>query len=259
MILLAVACVGLAIGLVMVTRQSAEQRSRDAESIDTFSNQWVQTKAKYEDQILVSSAFEKDLEKQKRAFLDLSNSLTQVAANLEQANSTVAKDEAAIKANEEELKKRDARIAQLEEQNRSLDLRATELSNAITNLTTQIDDTRRQLANARSDKSILEQKLKQLLSDKADLERQFNDLNVVRAQVAKLREQVVVARRREWNRRGILNDDQRGAQQLMRGNNTPSAPAPRPAYDLNVEVGSDGNVRIVSPTNTPAGTNPPAK
>ena len=215
----------------------------------------------HEDQITISSTFEKDLQKQKVAFSELSNNLTQIAANLEQANATVAKDEAALKAGEEELKKRDAKIAELEAQNKALDQHAAELSAAITNLTVEITETKRQLASTRGDKAILEQRLKQLMGEKADLERQFNDLNVVRAQVAKLKEQVIIAKRRDWIRRGLLTDqDQRGAQRLMQGTAASGAAStPKPAYDLNVEVGSDGSVKIVSPTNAPAATNTPAK
>jgi hypothetical protein len=41
----------------------------------------------------------------------------------------------------------------------------------------------------------------------------------------------------------------------------PSQPkAPKPAYDLNVEVSADGSVKVIPPlTNRPAATNPPAK
>jgi len=261
LIILSLICVGLAIGLLMVKKQAVAQQSRDAESIDTLSNQWVFTKGKLEDQIMVSAAFEKDLEKQKRAFSDLSNNLVQTAANLDQANSNLAKDEASLKAEDEELKKRDAKIAELENQNKALDLRAAELSAAITNLTVEIGETRRQLASARGDKVVLEQKLKQLMTEKADLESQFNDLTVVRAQMAKLKEQVVIAKRRDWIHRGLLSsEDQRGAQRLMRGASSSSpAPAPKPAYNLNVEVGTDGNVKIVAPTNAPPLANPPTK
>ena len=261
LILLSVVCVGLALGLVMVKKQASERQVRDAENIETFSNQWVQTKGNYEDQIMLTAAFRKDLTKQQQALSDLSNSLAQTAANLEQANSSLAKNETALKASEEEIKKRDAKITELEGQNRTLDQRAVELTAAITNLTTEIAQIKRQLAGEQGDKAILEQKLRQLMTDKADLERQFSDLSIVRAQLSKLREELVLVRRRDWIRQGLLRDeDQRGAQRLMKGvaTSTPTPP-PKPAFDLNVEVGSDGSVRIVQPTNAPAATNPPAK
>jgi len=107
----------------------------------------------------------------------------------------------------------------------------------------------------------LEKELKRLLGEKPELERQFNDVNVVRAQVAKLREEMNIARRLEWMRSGLLaSSDQKGAQKLMQGIN-PASPttttgkaAHRPNYDLNVEVTADGSVRVIPPpsTNSPA-------
>jgi len=262
LIFLGVICVGLGLGLVMTHKQARERHFQDAASIEEYSNQWVNTKSKYEDQIMLSSAFEKDLEKQKRTLVEVSNTLAQTSANLEQASTSLIKNEATLKADEEEIRKRDAKITELETQNRTLDQRASELCDAITNLTTAITDLRHQLSGARSDKNVLEQKLRQMLADKADLERQFSDLSVVRAQVAKLKEQLVIVKRREWIHQGLIGDeDQRGAQRLMQGTTSSSRtpPAPKPAYDLNVEVGSDGSVRIVQPTNAPSATNPPAK
>ena len=262
LIFLGLVCAGLGLALVVTHKQASEGHLRDAESIETFSNQWVSTKNKYEDQVMLSSAFEEAIEKQKHTLADLSNNLTQTSANLQQANTSLAKDEAALKASEEEIKKRDGKIADLEAQNRTLDERATELCNSITNLTTEISSIRRQLASAQGDKVLLEQRLRQLITDKADLERQFSDLSIVRAQMSKLKEELITARRRDWIHQGLLgDDDQRGGQMLLRGVSTAGRKPtpPKPAYDLNVEVSSDGSVRIVQPTNAPAATNPPAK
>ena len=70
------------------------------------------------------------------------------------------------------------------------------------------------------------------------------------------------ARRIEWIRRGLFaSSDQKGAQKLMTGLKEP-APAAKPAenYDLNVEVSSDGKVRVIPPgTNSPPTNAPPAK
>src|SRR5262249_44261228 len=106
--------------------------------------------------------------------------------------------------------------------------------------------------------------LQRLLGEKAELERKFNDLTVVRAQLRKLKQELVIARRLEWSRQGLLaNTEHKGASKLMQGAGAPRPPTsttPAANYDLNVEINSQGGARIVPPsTNSPASTNPPAK
>jgi hypothetical protein len=102
-----------------------------------------------------------------------------------------------------------------------------------------------------------------MMAEKAELERQFNDLTVLRAQVAKLKQELKVARRLEWIRQGLFaSSEQKGAQKLMQGAGaSPSqTKAARPAYDLNVEVGADGSVKVIPPAGSRADTNSaPAK
>jgi hypothetical protein len=87
--------------------------------------------------------------------------------------------------------------------------------------------------------------------EKAELERQFNDLATLRTQVAKLKEELSIARRLEWIRMGIYGaQDKKGAERLMAG----SMPAPKSNnFNLNVELKQDGGGQIVPPPgNTPA-------
>jgi hypothetical protein len=130
-------------------------------------------------------------------------------------------------------------------------------------LTTQIEETKRKLTASEGEKGFLEKELKRLMAEKAELEKQFNDLAVLRAQVSKLKEELSVARRLDWIRQGLFaSTDQKGAQKLMQGPaaSSQAKPAPKPSYDLNVEVSADGSVKVIPPlTNRPAATNPPAK
>jgi chromosome segregation ATPase len=262
LILLAIVCVGLGIALVTSKKQAAVQRKTDADTIVNYSNQWVETRFSLDEQKQVAVMLEKDLEAQKKVLGELTNSYTETLANL-------SKTEGTLKLTEEELKKREARILDLENQNQALetqkaalDKQAVDLTTAITNLTAQIAETQRKLAASEGDKAILERELKRLVAEKADLERQFNDLTVLRAQVAKLKEELSIARRVEWIRQGLFaSSDQKGAQKLMQGLSTPQS-KPKPAsYDLNVEVNSDGTVKVLPPaTNSPAGaTNTPPR
>jgi len=103
------------------------------------------------------------------------------------------------------------------------------------------------------------------MTEKAELERQFNDIKVLRAQVAKLKEEMNISRRLAWIREGIFaRADQKGAEQLMQ-KSAPSTNAVASAathkannYDLNVEVNSDGTVRVIPPgTNSAPSDQPP--
>jgi hypothetical protein len=93
------------------------------------------------------------------------------------------------------------------------------------------------------------------MNEKADLEHQLNDITFLRNQVAKLREEENVSRRLDWIRKGLyVNADRKGAEQLLQ--KSTSAPRPRPS-DLNVEITSDGTVRVN--TNSSSATVSPAQ
>jgi predicted nuclease with TOPRIM domain len=133
------------------------------------------------------------------------------------------------------------------------------LSLQITNLNAQIAETQRKLTASEGDKAFLEKELKRMMAEKSELERQFNDLTVLRAQVAKLKEELSIARRLDWIRRGLFaSADQKGAQQLVQaGPAAVGTGQPKTnLYDLNVEVSADGSVRVIPPL---TGTNAPPK
>jgi len=246
LILLILICLGLIVALVTTKKHATDQHQQDTAQIETVSNNLTKANVSLEDQKKVNVTLEKDMEAQKQTFekslTDLTNNFTQVSADL-------AKTEAGLRASEQEVKQREAKIADLEAQNQALDKRAVDLSNALTNLTTQIDDTKRKLAASEGDKVFLQNELHRLMGEKAELERQFNDLTVLRAQVAKLRAEHNIAQRLEWARQGLFaSADQKGAQKLMQGLVPPRSEQQKPSYDLNVEVSSDGKVRVIPPS-----------
>jgi chromosome segregation ATPase len=256
-IILLVICLGLGVAVVTVKKRAADQHDQDARTMGTVSNELAKVNTDLTDQRNVNSNLEKDIADQKqtfeKAFGDLTNSYTQVASSL-------ANTETSLRTAEQTIKDRDTKIANLEAENQALDQKAAALSNSITNLNAQIDDTRHKLAASEGDKAFLEKELKRMMTEKAELERQFNDISVLRAQVAKLREEQNIARRMEWSRQGLLaNSDQKGAQQLMQGlKPLPARTTPKSNYDLNVEVSADGSVRVVPPaTNNVTPANQP--
>ena len=256
-IILVVVCVGLGIGVISIKRQADKQNETNQSSIQTFSNKWVVTTSQLDEQKQLEAELRKDLDNEKKNYGELTNNYSQVSA-------TLAQTETSLRTSEQEVAKRDVKITDLESQNQALDRRSQDLSLEITNLTAKIDDTQKKLLASDGDKSLLEKELKRMVTEKAELERQFNDLTVLRAQVAKLREEQTIARRMDWTARGVYAAaEQKGAQRLITGLVAPSqAKAPKANYDLNVEVTSDGSVRVIPPlTNSPAGsaTSPPAQ
>jgi len=250
-------CLALGVGVMLVKKHGAEQHQQDTQQIDKLTNQLVQASTDLDEQKKVAAMLEEDIENKKK---DYEKSLDELTNNITQISSSLAKAETNLRTDEQKLKEQDTKIADLESQNQALDKKAEALSDSITNLNTQIADTRHKLAASEGDKAFLEKELKRLMADKTELERQFNDLTVLRAQVAKLKDEQNIARRLEWMRQGVFaSTDQKGAQQLMQGlRPTQTHAVGRPNYDLNVEVRSDGSVRVVPPVTNGIAPNTPA-
>jgi chromosome segregation ATPase len=258
-VVLILICVCLGIGLIWSQKSASERHSSDVERVGSYSNKLVNTSADLEKQRQVNAELESDRVKQAQTLTTLSNLYTETSGTLEKTAAT-------LKSTQEEVAQRDARISELESQNQALDQRAVDLSTSITNLTSQIEDTQKRLSASEGDKAFLQKELQRLMAEKAELERQFNDITVLRTQVAKLKEELNISRRLEWIRKGIFaSDSQKGAEKLMKlaaSSTTPQQPEQKaPSYDLNVEVNSDGTVRVIpASTNAPAATNAlPAK
>ncbi len=136
-------------------------------------------------------------------------------------------------------------VADLQSQSTELDQRAAELTNTINQLNTQIADTENKLAVATTSNVFLQSELEKQLAEKTALERRFNDLADVRTQLKKLKDEVYVARRMELNRYQNWNS-KLGALLMQRAPLT-APPNPGNPYDLNVEVSSDGSVKVIPP------------
>jgi chromosome segregation ATPase len=211
------------------------------------------------------------LTEQKRVNINLETNLARlteevVARSNEVAalSSKLAKTESDAKTDaqtaREELAKRNARITELETQKDDLTKRMGELNVSITTLEGQIADTERKLVSAEGDRDFLMKELKRLQAEKAELERQFNNLAFLREQVRKLRDEMSIARRLEWIRRGLYGSPTKGGERLQQGFAGPTtAPAPQTNFNLNVELRQDGSVRVVPPQPGPPGsTNAPS-
>jgi septal ring factor EnvC (AmiA/AmiB activator) len=263
LIIMILLCVALGAWLFFVKKEDGEKLDQDARVITQLTNEVAQKSAKLDEQKHVGEELEKKLDAQRKDYTELTNQYSVATSNLALASLSMVRAETALKASEELVKKRDATIVDLEARNVDLDQQAAQLRNAMTNLSVQIAETERKLSVSEGDRAFLQKELKRMQVEKAELERQFNDVNIVRAQLRKLKTEVAMAERRTWMQKGLsASDDAKGGQRMLQMMSTASAPPPpRPAYDLNVEVGADGKVRVIPPlTNAvPATTPPPGK
>jgi chromosome segregation ATPase len=246
---LAVVSLGLLVAVIASRKTISDQK----DSISYHSNQWQETRIKLDDLTQVHNTTIADLDKRNASLLSLTNSYNEALTTLAKTEKELQQSESTLKVARDELASRDARIVALEAQNKDLDAKSVELNATLAALTTQIDATQRKLAASEGDKALLQKELSRLLTEKAELERQMNDLAFLKAQVSRLKAERSIALRLDWMRRGLYGSgDRNGAAGLMGAG--PVKPAEPPANaNLNVEINSDGSVKVLPPiTNAPA-------
>jgi predicted RNase H-like nuclease (RuvC/YqgF family) len=252
--ILAVACFGFAVALVVLKHRADAQQTASAYTIGDFSNQIVKANVSIEDLNQANLNLSSDLATNRQTSLALSNQLSE---RLAETAGTLATTEVSLQGAQQQITNLNGRITDLETQNQVLDQRASSLSNTIAALDTQITLTQMKLASSETNNAFLDGELKRQVAQRAELERKFNDLAQVRTQVRKLRDDALIARRLEWMREGIdPTKPLKGGQLLMQRPPPATKAAPAagsPSYNLNVEVGSDGSVHVTPPpTNAPS-------
>jgi chromosome segregation ATPase len=246
-VVLAVIAVGLAIGLFAVKKSAQEQHTADVSSIADFSNQVVNANLKITDLNQVNLMLTNDLAASQQLVVQFSN-------NLDSANATILESKTSLAAAQNQITNLNTRISDLEAQNKVLDQRAVELTTTIAQLNTLIAATQSKLNASETNSIFLQQALQKEMAQKAEIEHKFNDLNELRQQVKKIRDELFMARRLRFMQND--NSQKKGAELLMQ-RSVPVTNAPAaPNYGLNVEVGSDGSVKVIPPlgatTNAPA-------
>jgi chromosome segregation ATPase len=249
-VVLVILCIALAVGLLIRHAKAVDEQRKAEASIKQLSDRVVHTQDLLDEQKKVNDSLEKTLEIQTTEVTGLSNKLETVTSTLSKTEENAKA--AAVQA-KDEIAKRDAKIADLEGQNDDLSKKMTDLNSSITSLEAAIDDTKKKLATSEGDRDFLLKELKRLQTEKAELERKFNDLAALRDQVRKLRDELSIARRLEWIRRGLYGSE-KGAERLQKGL---ASAGSQTNYDLNVEIKQSGGAKIVSPgTNTPPAAAP---
>jgi chromosome segregation ATPase len=241
LVILLLATLALGGGLFYRHTQAVKQEQQDYQVKTELTNRLVETQEKFEKQEQLTMLLQTNLLNHKGELNQTSNQLVKLALDL---NKTQKEAQAAAEAARAEMAKRDQKISELETQNDQLDKQAIDMKAAISNLEKSIADTEKQLAASEGDREFLLKELKRLQAEKAELERQFNDLSALRSQVAKLKEELSIARRLEWIRMGIYGmQTQKGAEKLMQA---AASPTPATPYNLNVELKQDGTANVIS-------------
>ena len=244
-VILAAICVGLLVALFATKKSAEDQRKSDEDQILQFSNDLVTANSSINDLNQVNLMLTNDLSASHQSFAEVSN-------NLAQAASALADMKASLQGAEDEITNLNSRITDLEAQNKTLDDRAATLAGNVQTLDSQIAVTQAKLTSSETNNEFLTAELHKQMAQRAELEHKFNDLDQVRAQVKKLRDEMFVARRLEWMNAGTSPGTQpKGAQLLMQRTPASTNAARSSQYDLNVEVGSDGSIHVIpAPTNS---------
>ncbi len=242
-VILVVACVALALALFATKQSGEKQHETDIASIGNYSNQIVTVNQQVADLSQVNLVLTNDLSLSRTQSAELSNSLISAAAILASTKSQLATVQDRVVTLTNQISGLNSQIADLEVQNKTLDDRANDLTNTIAQLSAKIEATENLLAISETNRTFIQAELKKQLAEKAELERKFNDLNEVRKQVKKLKDELFVQRRMQLDKSG--NGMKKGGQVLMERKVAPAAPVSN--YDLNVEVGSDGSVKVIPP------------
>jgi chromosome segregation ATPase len=253
-IVLILLSLGLGVGLLVRHNNAVKIDTVRKADIVTFSNRLVETSAKLDEQERMTLFLETNKVELTRELLSTSNTLFKTSADLAKARNDA---QAAAEAAKAEMAKRDARINELETQRDDLTKKMDGLTLDISNLGKQIADTEQKLAASEGDREFLLKELKRMQTEKAELERQFNDLSLLRTQVAKLKEELSIARRLEWIRMGIYGtQEKKGAEMLM---SPVIAGTTKPAYNLNVELKQDGAATVITNSTNPTSNPAPPK
>lgn len=244
-IILGVIGLNLGIGWLLTSKQAAEKEATAAARIISLSNNLVETTSQLTREQKNALLLQTNLMQRTDELGTYSNRWTEVAEMLARSEAD-AKTAAAVA--QAEIEKRDRQITDLEQEREGLTKRMDGLTSEIGTLNGKISETERKLKTSEGDRDQLQRELRRMLAEKAELERRFNDLASLRDQVRKLKEDLNVARRIDLIRRGLYGSDKKGAQVLNEGIRRPAPPIDGTNFPVKAELGTDGSVRITSPT-----------
>lgn len=263
-IILVLALLGLAIALFATKQQSEDLHKTDQTSIVSFSNQLVETTAQLGELRQVNLDLTNDLSLTRTQLTIAQEKIEQLSNSLISIEVTLENTSALLAIAQNQITNLHVKMTDLEWHNKSLEQNAQELTNTIAQLNATIADTERRLSKETKNRAYLEKELQKQIALRTELEGKFNNLVEVRAQIRKLRDEKIVA-----DRIATMKDPtvgKKGAELLMMqsasqsvassttssktstNSVTPKATT-TPDYNLNVEVGNDGSVKVIPPLN----------
>lgn len=241
LLILALVCVGLIVGLVATKvslNQSQAQHTNDVANIIDFSNQLVNANTELKDLREVNISLTNDLALSRSEVMQLSNSLASAQAALAESKTSLA-------GTQDQVTNLTVHVSELEVQNHVLDQRVNDLTNTIAQLDELIATTEHKLQLTETNDVYLQNELQSQLAQRAELEHKFNDLDEVRAQVDKLKNELFIQRHVKLMQDN--NGTKKGGEVLISRSVPSTNTLARPNYDLNVEVGADGSVKVIPP------------
>ena len=234
----------LVVALLITKKQGYEEHVKDASSISVFSNQVVDADQHYNSLSQLNHLLTQALDMKRHQTLEISNELFDSNAILIDQKSSIERALYQTVAISNQITTLYGHVFELQSRNDILNRSTVELSSVITKLEEQNDNTQNKLSISETNDGFIQAELQNQLAEKAELERKFNDLDEVRAQVRKLKDELFVTRRLQLER--YDNGTKKGGAPLI--NHIPADGEPGSNYDLNVEVGSDGSVKVIPPT-----------
>ncbi len=230
-------------------QKRAEETEQSVQAIASYSNHVGTLEDKLAQQVSVNSTLESNLAATK---LKASNDLAAIETTLSATTSSLEKAHGEVKSAEAAMAEKDKKIADLADQNTELDKESYDLRGSISILEGQIAATQKKLDSSEGDKKLLLAELARLQTQKDELEKRLSDLAFLKATVRKLQEDLAIARRLDWIRRGIYDAvAEKGGERLLHPMLAGSAAANNA---LDVGLQQNGGVMI----NPPPSTNSPA-
>ena len=172
-IVLALACTGLVISLVVMKRGDNAQHDNDAGAIADFSNRLDSAQMQIATGKGTMLALSNRLDESRSASLTFSNHLIEA--------------ESAIVLDTEQITNLNRRVAEVESENQTLGRRAMDLTNQVAGLTGRINLTGANLDQANKDYALLENRLRRDVAGRTVVERKFNNPLELQAQMQKLK------------------------------------------------------------------------
>lgn len=258
-IVLSVLSAGLAVGWFHTSKTADADRSAASQLAQDLTNQVNKVSADLAESKAVNTEMRSTVERQSVQLTTLSNQVQQRSSDL--AATSAKLDEAQTKARADaesaqaELSKREQRIAGLVTNNEDLTRQLAGLNQQIAALDGKISEYRRQLAESEGDRTVLLTHLRSLQSEKSELERKFQDLDTLREEYRRVRQEQAIARRQEFRRKDAYGFERKGAELIQTGIKKPAAAKPNPdARTLKVETDTTGKAKVVP--NSPATASP---